>query len=148
MIIIWISIKSYGNTTASYLGPLQVAQNKTLRALQFITRYYPVKEMHKEYQILKVPDIIEYKLSKLIHSLLKDSPKLSEVLHKLIIPSESIHTRNTRNTHQVYSKREKNDNLSANHRKNGIINQILKNYRNSQSVQKGFQRGETRRFYL
>ena len=97
----------YGNTTASYLNPLQIAQNKALRALQFKSRYYPINEMHKEFQILKVPDIIEYKLSKLIHSLLKDSPRLPEVLHKLIIPTERIHTRNTRNKHQVYSKREK-----------------------------------------
>ena len=57
----------YGNTTASYLNPLQIAQNKALRALQFKSRYYPINEMHKEFQILKVPDIIEYKVSKLIH---------------------------------------------------------------------------------
>ena len=48
----------YGNTTASYLNPLQIAQNKALRALQFKSRYYPINEMHKEFQILKVHDII------------------------------------------------------------------------------------------
>ena len=97
----------YGNTTASYLQPLQIAQNKALRALQFKDRYFPINEMHKEFQILKVNDVIEYKLSKLIHSLLKGTPKLPEVLHKLIIPTDTIHTRNTRHKHQVYSKREK-----------------------------------------
>ena len=42
-------------------------------------------EMHKEFQILKVNDIVEYKLSKLIHSLLSDTPKLPETLDKLIV---------------------------------------------------------------
>ena len=97
----------YGNTTASYLQPLQIAQNKALRALQFKDRYFPINEMHKEFQILKVNDVIEYKLSKLIHSLLKGTPRLPEVLHKLIIPTDTIHTRNTRHKHQVYSKRDK-----------------------------------------
>ena len=97
----------YGNTTPSYLQPLQVAQNKALRALQFKDRYFPINEMHKQFKILKINDIIEYKLSKLIHSLLKGTPRLPEVLHKLIIPTDRIHTRNTRKKHQVYSIREK-----------------------------------------
>ena len=96
----------YGNTTPSYLNPLQVVQNKALRALQFRNRYYPTNEMHKEFQILKVSDIVEYKLSKLIHSLLTGTPKLPETLDKLIVRMDSIHTRNTRNKHQVYSKKE------------------------------------------
>ena len=62
--------------------------------------------MHKEFQILKVNDIFEYKLSKLIHSLLTGTPKLPETLDKLIVRMDSIHTRNTRNKHQVYSKKE------------------------------------------
>ena len=69
-----------------------------------------MNERHKELQILKVPDVIEYKLSKLIHSLLKDFSRLPEVLHKLIIPTKSIHTRKTRNKHQGYSKRERKKN--------------------------------------
>ena len=54
-----------------------------------------------------IPNAEKYKLSKLIHSLLKGTPRLPEVLHKLIIPTDTIHTRNTRHKHQVYSKREK-----------------------------------------
>ena len=81
-------------------------QNKALRALQFRNRYYPTNEMHKEFQILKVSDIVEYKLSKLIHSLLTGTPKLPETLDKLIVKMDSIHTRTTRNKHQVYSKKE------------------------------------------
>ena len=96
----------YGNTCPSYLHTLQMAQNEALRALQFKSRYYPINEMHQEFQILKVADIVEYKLSKLIHSLLNGSPKLLAVLNKLIIPMHSIHHRNTRNRFQVYSKKE------------------------------------------
>ena len=81
-------------------------QNKALRALQFRNRNYPTNEMHKEFQILKVSDIVEYKLSKLIHSLLTGTPKLPETLDKLIVKMDTIHTRTTRNKHQVYSKNE------------------------------------------
>ena len=98
----------YGNTIASYLNPLQIAQNAALRALQFKNRYFPINEMHKEYQILKVPDVVEYKLSKLIHSLISGSPKLPEPLQSRIIPMQSVHSRNTRNKYQVYSQKEKN----------------------------------------
>ena len=88
-----------------------------------------MNERHKELQILKVPDIIEYKLSKLIHSLLKDSHRLPEVLHKLIIPTESIHIA----TQEISIKfivrerknRSENDNLSAIHHKTGIITQNI-----------------------
>ena len=38
---------------------------------------------------------------------LKGTPRLPKVLHKLIIPTDRIHTRNTRKKHQVYSIREK-----------------------------------------
>ena len=96
----------YGNTTPSYLNPLQVVQNKALRALQCRNRYYPTNEIHKEFQIQKVSDIVEYKLSKLIHSLLTGTPKLPETLDKRIFKLDSIHTRTTRNKHRVYSKKK------------------------------------------
>ena len=89
------------------VGPLQMTQNEALRALQFKNRFYPINEMHKEFQILKVADIVEYKISKIIHSLLTSSPKLPDVLQKLIVPTNTIHNRNTRNRFQIYSKREK-----------------------------------------
>ena len=62
--------------------------------------------MHKEFQILKISDIVEYKLSKLIHSLLTGTPKLLETLDKLFVKMDSIHIRTTRNKHQVYSRKE------------------------------------------
>ena len=96
----------YGNTCASYLDPLQKAQNEALRALQFKNRFYPINEMHKDFQILKVADVVEYKLSKLIHSLITGSPKLPESLQNLIIPINTTHKRNTIKTHQSYNKKE------------------------------------------
>ena len=67
--------------------------------------------MHKEFQILKVPDMIAYKLLKLIHSLQKDSPIGFQrfcISKTTTTTTKSIHIRKTRNRHQVYSKREKN----------------------------------------
>ena len=62
--------------------------------------------MHKKFQILQVANIVDYKLSKSVNFLLNDTPKLPETLVKLIVRMDSIHTRNTRNKHQVYSKKE------------------------------------------
>ena len=61
--------------------------------------------MHNYRVNVIVSDLFEYKLSKLIHSLLTCTPKLSEALDKLIVKIDSIHTRTTRNNHQVYSRR-------------------------------------------
>ena len=89
-------------------------QKKALRAFQFKSRYYPNNEMNKEFQILKVTDIVEYKLSRLIHSLLTGTPTLPETLNKLIVKMDSIHTLTTRNKHQVYSKKENRESENDN----------------------------------
>ena len=57
--------------------------------------------------MLKFNEVIEYKLSKIICTLLKDTSRLPEVLHNLIIPTDMTHNRNTRHKHQIYSIREK-----------------------------------------
>ena len=49
----------------------------------------------------------EYKLSKPINILLKGIPRLPEVRHKLLIPTDMIHNRNTRNKQQNHSTRKK-----------------------------------------
>ena len=61
--------------------------------------------MHKEYGILKINDVIEYKQSKIIHSLLTGATKLPAILKKLIIPAKLIHSHNTRNQNSVYEVR-------------------------------------------
>ena len=60
-------------------------QNKALRALQSKNHYYPTNEMHKEFQILKVADIVEYKLSNLTHSLLPGTSKLPKTSTNLLL---------------------------------------------------------------
>ena len=92
----------YGNATNNSLKPLQLLQNRVLRALQNKNKYFPINEMHKEYSILKVKDMIEYKQSKIIHSLLTGATKLPRVLKKLIIPVKNIHTHNTRHQNLIY----------------------------------------------
>ena len=51
--------------------------------------------MHKDYEILKIQDIIRYKQSKVIHSLLTGVKKLQTVLDQLMIPIKNFHSRNT-----------------------------------------------------
>ena len=99
---IYYCAEIYGNATKATLKPLQLAQNRALRALQSKNKYYPVNEMHKNYSILKINDIIQYKQSKIIHSLLTGDKKLPPVLKKLIIPSRTIHTYKTRHQKSVY----------------------------------------------
>ena len=67
----------------------------------------------KNSKYLILNDVMKYRLSKLIHSLLKCTPGLPEVLHKLIIPTDRIYTRNARKKHQVYSIREKKPRAST-----------------------------------
>ena len=58
--------------------------------------------MHKNYEILKIQDVIQYKQSKIIHSLLAGAKKLPNVLKKLIVPAITVHTHNTRHQNMVY----------------------------------------------
>jgi len=73
-----------------------------LRALQYKDKYFPIDQMHKSYGILKIPDIVQYKQSKIIHSLLTEDKKLPAVLKKLIVPTKNIHTHNTRHQRIIY----------------------------------------------
>ena len=58
--------------------------------------------MFKSYGILKLQDAIQYKQSKIIHSLLTGAKKLPPVLKKLIVPLKNIHSHNTRKKNWVY----------------------------------------------
>ena len=93
----------YGNVPQTCLKRLQLVQNRALRALQFRNKYYPINEMHNEYAILKVHDIVQYKQFKIIHSLLTGDKHLPTVMNKLIVPIKNIHTHKTRNTKMVYA---------------------------------------------
>ena len=59
--------------------------------------------MHKSYGILKIQDIVQYKQSKLIHSLLTEDKKLPAVLKKLIVP-EKIFTTTKQDTKECFTK--------------------------------------------
>ena len=93
---IYYCAEVYGNATNLTFKPLQLIQNRALRALQYQNKYFPVNQMHKDYEILKIQDIIQYKQSKIIHSLLTGDKKLPTVLNKLIIPIKNFHPHNTR----------------------------------------------------
>ena len=65
--------------------------------------------MHKSYGILKMKDMIQYKQSKIIHSLLTGAKRLQSVLKELIVPVKKIHSHNTRHqnlVHEVKPRRQ------------------------------------------
>ena len=99
---IYYCAEVYGNATKANLKPLQIAQNRALRALQYKNKYYPVNEMHRNYNVLKIQDIVQYKQSKIIHALLTGDKKLPPVMKKLIVPSKNIHSYQTRHQNSIY----------------------------------------------
>ena len=99
---IYYCAEIYGNVPLSSLKPLQLIQNRVLRALQYKNKYFPINEMHRDYEILKIQDIVEYKQNKIIHSLLTGAKRLPVVLKKLIVPAKSIHQYRTRRNNSVY----------------------------------------------
>ena len=99
---IYYCAEIYGNASNSNLKQLQVVQNRTLRALQYKDKYFPINKMHKSYGILKIQDIIQYKQSKIIHSLLTGDKKLPAVLKRLIVPMNNLHKHNTRKQNTIY----------------------------------------------
>lgn len=63
---------------------------------------FPVNQMHRDYDILKIQDNIQYKQSKIIHYLRTGGTKLPKVLNKLIISIENFDHHNTRRQDLVY----------------------------------------------
>ena len=99
---IYYCAEIYGNVSYSSLKPLQLVQNRALRALQCKNKYFPINKMHKDYEILKIQDIVQYKQSKIIHSLLTGAKRLPIVLKNLVVPVKSIHQYSTRHKNSVY----------------------------------------------
>ena len=58
--------------------------------------------MHRNYNVLKIQDIVQYKQSKIIHALLTGDKKLPPVMKKLIVPSKNIHSYQTRHQNSIY----------------------------------------------
>jgi hypothetical protein len=78
----------YGNVPNTSIKPLQLIQNRALRALQFKNRYQPINALLTKFSILKVSDMVHYKRSKIIHSLLTGAQRLLTVMKKLIVPTK------------------------------------------------------------
>ena len=89
-------IEIYGAANKRHLKPLQLIQNKALRALQFRSRFYPNNELHKFFNILKLSDLYRFKVTNLIRSILHDTGRIPEPIRKLVRRRGSVHTHNTR----------------------------------------------------
>ena len=61
------TVNVYGNTTASYLNSPQIAKIRHLEHFNSKTATTKLMKSTKNFKLLKSPDILEYKLSKLIY---------------------------------------------------------------------------------
>ena len=86
----------YGNVPNTSKKPLQIIHNRALRALQFKNRYQPINELHTNFSILKVSDMVHYKQSKIIHFLLTGAKGLPNIMKKLIVPTKKVHQHQTK----------------------------------------------------
>ena len=85
--------------------------------------------MHKEFQILKVNDVIEYKLSKLIHSLLKGTPgylkSFINLLFQQTLSTPATQDINIRSTAKERKSQSENVNSNVSLHKRGTITQNI-----------------------
>jgi hypothetical protein len=89
-------IEVYGFTNNHIIEPLQIAQNRTLRCLQNVDRYFSVKELYANYNTLPVHLLSKFNLCKLVYTSLNvQSPSINSVydLFKLNKPDHNYPTR-------------------------------------------------------
>ena len=110
---IYYCAEIYGNTHDQFIKGLQKVHNKTLRALQYKSRYYLINQLHKNYDILKVKDVIFYKSMLNIFNIINHPDSIP----KIIVDQISI------NSHH-YSTRSKHP-LMVNNNNNTIVGSKL-----------------------
>ena len=67
---IYYCAEIYGNgESQKCIEKLQLIQNKSLCALQFKNKYFPINKLHSNFNILKVQDLILFKQMSLLHSI-------------------------------------------------------------------------------
>ena len=94
----------YGKGSPQALNSLQTIQNKALRALQFKNKYFPINDLHHNFDILKVGDICEYKSLLNIHKITHHSEKLPAPIKTLLVPNNEIHQHSTRNSNKLFKQ--------------------------------------------
>lgn len=99
-------IEVYGRANTLQMHKLQVKQNRCLKTLfnkDFLT---PTKAMHKELQVLMIPDIEKLHILKFVH--LQRNNMTPDVFYNLFIPNHTVHGHNTRQTCNLHLHRTHN----------------------------------------
>ena len=86
----------YINMTKKYINLLIVTQNKLLRILQFKNKGTPQKDLHREFNTLKLKDLHHYNLCYIVHKFIHTPDLLPEATNELFCRNEQIHNYNTR----------------------------------------------------
>lgn len=97
-------IEFYGTSTTSKIAELQVIQNRAIKNLFNLDRLTSTVAIHRDFKILKVKDMFQLKLMKLVHSV---DNKLLHSNTKVILNNQ-IHHHNTRHAGDIH--------ISNNHR--------------------------------
>ena len=147
---IYYCAEIYGNgASQKCIEKLQLIQNKSLRALQFKNKYFPINKLHSNFNILKVQDLILFKQMSLLHSIKYTPASLpNPTLELLPITDHQYPTRNKSHfeicpTHSKFGKKMLKskcskfwyslpsiitESMGKNYFKNKFYNHFLKSY--------------------
>ena len=130
-------IYRYGSQQA--LNSLQTIQNKALRALQFKNKYFPVNDLHHNFEILKVKDICQFKSLLNIHNIIHHPEKLPTLIKALLVTNNGLHQHTTRTSTKLFKQhigKKRSGNRSLKHEASNEWNTLHKNIRETKSTKK------------
>lgn len=91
-------IEFFGTSTIGKTAELQVIQNRAIKNLFNLDRLTSTVAIHKDFKILKVKDMFQFKSMKLVHSV---DNKLIHSNTKIILNNQ-IHNHNTRHAGDIH----------------------------------------------
>ena len=96
-------IEVYGYTTKTILHPLDMACNKTLRALQYKSMYSNTKELYRNFNVLPVNKLFEFNTLKFMYKINFKSSCLPTVIRDLYTMNYTVHQYFTRSYNMCHS---------------------------------------------
>ena len=92
------ALETYGLASKKCLNELQTLQNRILRILYFKDRRYPTNVLHIELNFLKINDLYELKILKLMHCIYHNDKIVPEVFKNYFHTNERRHNYATRHS--------------------------------------------------
>ena len=129
-------IEIYGKTTLKLLQPLHISCNRVLRTLQGQSRFYNVKQLYINFNILTVHQLYNYSVCKMIYKCLNYNGFMSNATRSIFKSLQLNHSYHTRlsNTGYIFSSSNRVFFKSYVYDLVLIWNQIPVDIRNSQSL--------------